>query len=163
MNKYLIVLSLLLASCVTQRRCLERFPPQIVTRDSIVERIVTVYHDTIITVKLPADTVWKEVDLDSLLAPLVAENKYAKAVAEVYKNKLKLTLVQKDTEIAFKLDSARKETSYWKEKWETDKQTVTVETKYIPGVYRAAFWILLGEVLIIVLYILYKVFKPKIL
>ena len=155
-----LILLLLLSSCVTQKRCLERYPPQNITKDSIIIREVTVYRDTIITVRLPGDTVMVEQDLDSLMAPLISENKYAKAIAEVYKNKLRVTLIQKESEISFKLDSAYKQTLYWKERWETDKQTIVNEVRYTPGIYKIALGGWIGIIFLLVLFILYKVFKP---
>jgi len=152
---------LLLSSCVTQKRCLERFPPAPMTvKDSIIIKEVTIYRDTIITVHLPGDTVLITQDIDSLIQPLIAESKYARAIAEVYKNKLKLTLIQKESEITFKLDSAFKETKYWKEKWMNEKQVIVKETKYTPGIYKIALGGWIGIIILIVLFVLYKVFKP---
>jgi len=49
------LLILFLASCVTQKRCLQKFPPQIVTKDSIVVKDTTIY--VTVTDVVPADAV----------------------------------------------------------------------------------------------------------
>lgn len=87
------VLLLCLASCVTQKRCLQKFPPQIVTKDSIVIK------DTVITVRLvkipiPGDKVTLH---DSIPCPDVQYHKEIKSPsgrtsAKVDINKGKLTV-----------------------------------------------------------------------
>jgi hypothetical protein len=148
-----------LTSCITQQRCFERFPPVSSVHDSIIYRERTVYRDTIITIKIPADTVRITQDIDSLIRPLVAENKYAKAIAEVYKNKLRLTLVQKDSEITVKLDSARKQTEYWQERWRTDRQVVTVQVRHRTFIDKIFTPIGLLVVLVIMVYVVIKALK----
>jgi hypothetical protein len=86
------VLLLSLASCVTQKRCLQKFPPQIVTKDSIVVKDTTVYvtlRDTI-----PGDSVLLD---DSIPCPDVQYHKEVKSpsgrtTAKVDINKGKLTV-----------------------------------------------------------------------
>lgn len=86
------ILLLTLASCVTQKRCLQKFPPQIVTKDSIVVKDTTVYvtlRDTI-----PGDSV---VLHDSIPCPDVQFHKEVKSpsgrtTAKVDINKGKITV-----------------------------------------------------------------------
>lgn len=55
-GKYLfIAIIAVLSGCATQRRCFEKFPPQVITRDSIIQKDTTIYRDTAITI--PGDTV----------------------------------------------------------------------------------------------------------
>jgi|GEM_PF-4442597 hypothetical protein len=133
-TKAIIVLTalLLVSSCATEKRCLEKWPPLLVIKDSVIVRVNTIYRDTVIFIKLPPDTIRVEQNIDSLMNPLIAESKYAKAVADIYKNRLRLTLTQFDTIIQFKLDSANRVTLFWKEMWETEKQTVIVKDRYTP-------------------------------
>ena len=128
-------------------------------RDSIIVKEVTIYRDTIITVRIPGDTIELAQDIDSILEPLIAENKYAKAIAEVYKNKLRVTLIQKETEINFKLDSAFKQTEYWKERWLTNKQVVIKEVKYTSFLNKVFTPVGIMLVIFILVYIILKTLK----
>src|SRR5215831_9699124 len=68
------VLLLSLASCITQKRCLQKFPPQIVTKDSVVVKDTTLYvtlRDTI-----PGDSVLLH---DSIPCPDVQYHKEVKS------------------------------------------------------------------------------------
>lgn len=86
------VLLLSLASCITQKRCLQKFPPQIVTKDSIVVKDSMVYvtfRDTI-----PGDSVLLQ---DTIPCPDVQYHKEVKSpsgrtTAKVDINKGKLTV-----------------------------------------------------------------------
>lgn len=57
MKKIIMVgaILLLLASCVTQRKCFEKFPPQIITKDSVVFKDTTIYVKQ--KIFIPGDTV----------------------------------------------------------------------------------------------------------
>jgi len=64
-GKYLfIAIIAVLSGCATQRRCFEKFPPQVITKDSIIQKDTTIYRDTTITI--PGDTVIIE---DSIPCP----------------------------------------------------------------------------------------------
>lgn len=58
MKKYLLLamVIIIITGCVTKRRCMEKFPPSIVTEDSVTISEKIVYKDSIIT--LPADSSW---------------------------------------------------------------------------------------------------------
>ncbi|KAA8483764.1 hypothetical protein BDE36_1770 [Arcticibacter tournemirensis] len=49
--------SLLYASCVTERACNRKFPPQTFTKDSIIERTTVEYRDTTIYDTVPGEQV----------------------------------------------------------------------------------------------------------
>ena len=51
-----IILMILLQGCVTQNACNRKFPPSVLTKDSIVHSVEYVNHDTTITI--PADSAW---------------------------------------------------------------------------------------------------------
>lgn len=99
------VLLLSLASCITQKRCLQKFPPQIVTKDSIVIKDTTVYitlRDTI-----PGDSVLLH---DSIPCPDVQYHKEVKSPsgrtsAKVDINKGKLTVDCKTDSLNRVIDS----------------------------------------------------------
>ena len=94
----------LLSACVTQQKCQRKYPPKLITKDSIVPRLIYVpVHDSI-PVYFPPDTI-----RDSVPVPckngkvkdvdLTKENDYAKAHAYTRGGKLYLDLMQKDTTI----------------------------------------------------------------
>jgi len=165
----LIVGMLLLSSCVTQKACDRKFPPQVttivkdsvVTRDSIVEKLVEVpvyiKGDTVIK----SDTVWR--DKTTGLAnskPVYAETDFAKAKAQVVNSQLKLELIQKDSTFKVRTDSLLKEIYHWKELYKS-KDTATIKReRYIPGVYNVFALIGLLYVIITILYFIFK-FKDK--
>lgn len=101
---------LILSGCVTQKRCLLKFPPQTDTiRSSVIE-----YRDTTVTVSITADTVIKYEDVImpfdiTKIKPAIAETEYARAEAMLLENnsdyKLQLTLQQKSKQIEYRLDS----------------------------------------------------------
>lgn len=54
--RLLLFLSIVLfTSCVTQKRCAEKYPPEVSVKDSIIEKEVITYRDT--TIIIPGDTV----------------------------------------------------------------------------------------------------------
>ena len=97
-----------MTSCITERKCNQRYPPKVIVKDSIVVKNVevvvydTIYikADTIIT----SDTVYKDVVTGLLTSNKVySETEYAKAWAQVIDSKLFLNLIQNDTMIANKI------------------------------------------------------------
>jgi hypothetical protein len=139
-----ILLIALLMGCATEKRCLKKYPPQL-ERDTTVESVV-VYDDTIIYVRIPGDTTINEVTIlmpspRPKIEPVTAEVSLAWAEARVMEDKLRLTLVQKDSILEFKLDSAIRASS------DTIriKDIRIIEQKVQPkwfAFFRAGFWIL---------------------
>jgi hypothetical protein len=152
----LILLALTLVGCVTQKRCNEKFPPQTITitKDSIVEKEKIVLKDTVVTRTIPGDTVHQ---IDTVISnkgivnskKLYAETSLAKASAYVYKSKLYLELIQKDTTLEFKLDSVIQEATYWKEKYQNSSTVVIKETSKSPWYVKVLAWI--GSVCLVVM------------
>jgi hypothetical protein len=142
-----IVILLSLASCVTQKRCYQKFPPQVVTirHDSIVIKDSLVYRDRLVPYKIPGDTVWKEKPIPGIpekinVPPMKLENLYAEAQAWIENSMLKMSLRQKDQVINFRLDSADKERSHWEYLYKNEKQTITLP----PVKYTPKFWLITG-------------------
>jgi len=111
---FILAIAILFGGCATQKRCWEKFPPEIKT-DTIVHT-ETVYVDTTIYVELPGeiDTVEVPVHIIDTVPgePIVvtyeeakAKTDFAEARAWVENSKLKLELIQKDSLIVVKLDS----------------------------------------------------------
>lgn len=63
-----------ITSCITQKKCFEKFPPQIITKDSIVVKDTVIYRDTTIT--LPGDTLQIN---DTIPCPNVNINRVVKS------------------------------------------------------------------------------------
>lgn len=147
-------------SCVTQRKCLNKFPPVVEIKDSIVYKEKIIIRDTIVTIKLPADTIQTEVQIPVIrvLAPVTVESKYAKATASIdfVKEKIRLVLIQKDTEIQIRIDSAIREAKYWRDRYVKDHQKVIVNVPYTPKIMKWSAWFGWFCAVIILLYIAYR-------
>lgn len=76
MKKIIIggLILLLGSSCLTQKRCLERFPPQILTKDSIILKDTTIYIP--VKIKVPGDSVHL---IDTIPCPDVEYHKEVKS------------------------------------------------------------------------------------
>jgi hypothetical protein len=140
----LIICIVILAGCATQKRCLEKFPPQMV-HDTVTTKSI-IYKDTTVYVEIPGETVIKEVPIllpmpMPEIEPVRAEVELAQAEAKLLKNKLRLTLIQKDSILEFKLDSAIRvnaDTIRIKDLKIIEKP---VDPKWYPF-FKAGFWIL---------------------
>ena len=85
-----LIFALAATSCATQKRCLEKWPPQIDPIDTVVVTHVkdtTIYRDTTITIRIPADTVRDTVKIEAKpkseysADTARSETEYAKATA----------------------------------------------------------------------------------
>lgn len=52
---YILSLTICIASCVTQQRCNDKFPPQIIVKDSTILKDTTYYKDT--AIQVPGTTI----------------------------------------------------------------------------------------------------------
>ena len=144
MKILIIILSiLLLSSCVTKRKCDRRFPPQVITeyKDSIIYENIVFYHDSIIEVVLPNDTVviTKYIYLESgeliNIDTIIVEEGIIGAMAWITNSNLKVIAYVSDSTIFYKLDSIRKESLILeKQISSTHKQTIR-DVEFIP------FWV----------------------
>jgi len=153
------VLLLSLASCVTQKRCLQKFPPQIVTKDSIIVK------DTVISIRLvkipiPGDSV---VLHDSIPCPDVQFHKEVKSpsgrtTAKVDINKGKLTVDCKVDSLNRVIDSLQIKLKT------TESYHSQVKTVEVPVVkYKAPgwAWFLLGAALLFIGITIYRMTNIK--
>jgi len=144
MRKYILVIlavvALFATSCVTQKKCNNKFPPQTITitKDSIVTKDSVVYKPLEVLVYIKGDTITKHdtvyVDKKTGLVnskPIYVETEFAKAKAQVINSKLNLELIQKDSTFKVKTDSLLKEIYHWKEKYNSvvSNRVVTKEIK----------------------------------
>ena len=97
------------------------------------------------------------------ILPLTVENTYSIASAWIENSKLKLQLTTKQQVIDRLLLNAERDATHWKEKYITDKRTEIVEVKFTPKWVKTLAWIGAISILLILLFIAYKVFKPKFL
>ena len=164
----IVIVSSCLLSCVTQRRCLQKFPLSVDT--TIVHKVVIkdsiVFKDTIVEYLLPG-----EIYVDSIFIdcpeppkPYIADTvrvstQFAMASAWFDGRNIQLKLVQPDTTLQIRLDNALKESYHWKSEYEKEKLTKTQQIKYIPTIYRIAFWIVLGQILSVIGYGVLKFLK----
>lgn len=95
MKKIILLILILIVSysCVTQKRCNQKFPPEVITKDSIVYRTNTIIKDSIIYIKVPIEigTIEGNVNCDSLGAQMkkvTIDNKRLKMTIEVINGKL---------------------------------------------------------------------------
>lgn len=160
---FILVVVLLLSSCATVKRCQEKFPAKTV-RDTINTTQI-VYHDTVITIQLPGDTVLTTMKIKLpcpekvpvALRPIstdtvVARTNLAEAKSWLMGTKIKLQLIQFDTTITRKLDSAKMEVNRL--------QKITEQQKtYVPVVKKKSFkhGFIVGAISMIVFLILLKV------
>jgi hypothetical protein len=166
-----IILAILLTqSCVTQKKCSQRFPARNDTiriehtRDSII------YKDTVITLEIPGEIRINSVEIPCPEVPgyipkkVYAETSYAKASAWWDYPSIKLKLEQKDTTLQIRLDNAIKEMYYWKSLYE--KLHITpAPVEVIPKIYKQAMSICIFIFAVVFLWLGWKAygfFKPKI-
>lgn len=147
----LILLIIFAQGCVTQKRCLKRFPPATDTTTTIVIRDSVVYRDTIIYVAIPGRVI-----VDSVIIPCPpplptyipdtakVETDYATAKAWWSYPVIKVELNQKPLNLSFKLDSALRDAYHWKSEYE--RVTQVIKEKYVPK--WITFFAITGGVLI---------------
>ena len=143
----------LLASCVTQRRCMEKYPP--VPVDTVtVEN--TVYKDTTFYVQLPADTLRDTVELVLPCPPppdfvkvATVENRFAKATAKIVRGRLTVELMIKDAVLEKHIDSL----AVARTKTVTITNNVVIEKKVIPPFYKACLYVSIAFFILFVIFI----------
>ena len=159
-----LVLFVFMSSCVTQRRCMNRFPPQ---RDTVIVETVkdsVVYKDTTVFINIPGAT---RIDSVPIPCPEIAsytpkrvnvETSLARASAWWDPPNIKLELIQKDTTIERRLNNALKEAYYWKSKYE--QVTIIPEpVRYIPKIYKQALSICIFIFAVAFAFMGWKVYK----
>lgn len=147
-------------SCVTERKCLQKFPCGSDTIQVTTVKDSVVYRDTTIFVTIKGET---RIDSVFIPCPEVAgyvpdtvkvETNYAKAWAWWQFPNIRLKLEDKDTTLRFQLDNAVREEWHWRNEY----LKVVREKKVIPKFYEACVWILGGEILFIILFFLLRRF-----
>ena len=101
MNKLLLIaiLCIFFTGCVTQRACLDKFPPQVGVTDTVV------YRDTVYFFRTDTDTVWA---VASWMDTVSVDGDLVIGQAWVARDSIYLKIIQKDTVIQWR-DSVRVE------------------------------------------------------
>jgi hypothetical protein len=151
---FVAVLVSLTSSCVTQRRCMQKYPPIPVTADTVE---IVAYRDTIIYVTLPADTITDSVtvvmpcpEADGFKSDTVrVSNDLANAKAWISENYLRVQLRINEKTLALKIDSAVRAST----KTITIVKNVVVEKRVVPVFYRATLFVSIILILLFVVII----------
>lgn len=93
------------SSCVTRKRCAEKFPPQIVTKDSIIEKEIITYRDTTITVPGDSVQIHDSIPCPDVVYKKTATSKGGKTTATVSINRGKLSVSCKTDSLRAVVDS----------------------------------------------------------
>lgn len=172
MKKSLLFIGLImvmLSSCVTQRRCNEKFPPieTYTSKDSTYVKDSIVYQQVEVPVYIKGDTVLKNdtVYRDWFTGlinskPVYAETTFAKAKAQVTNGKLSLELIQRDSLFNVKSDSLIKVAYYWKTRLIQERTTAVINKKYIPPFYKITSFMGLFLLTVLVVYFIFR-FRNK--
>jgi len=136
--------------------CSPKVIKETITKDSIIYKEKISYRDTTIYRFIQGDTVFKTtvvyIDKNTGLInskKLYAFTSLAEASAWVLNSHLYLNLIQKDTTIEIRLDSALKEASYWKERYLNSATVLTKETFKSPWYMKVLAWI--GSISLVVI------------
>lgn len=156
--KILFFISLIIgfSSCITQKRCLQKFPPHITTKDSIVIKDSTIYRDTTITIPGDSVQIHDSIPCPDVLYHKEAKSKTGRTTAVIDINKGKLTVNCKTDSLQHRIDSLQTKIRSL-EKYHT-------EVKMIPGAERIKYkvplwcWVLLCANLIFIAWRLRKPF-----
>ena len=160
MKYSILILIVLLSGCVTQNKCLFKFPPP--PPDTIHTTSIE-WRDTTIYRYLEGETVYDSIIIEKLIdrkiyvpyTSVYAETLLAEATASVQGNKLKLELIQRDSLFAFLLDSAIKASHDSITIKQPYIKEVPVKTKY-QEIVSIAVWIFLGLFLFTLLFLILR-------
>ncbi len=160
---FIILAFALFSSCITERKCAEKYPTEIITKDSIVIKEIikeVIIHDTVF---IAADTVHASDTVfirDGLLysLPVHAYVDYANAKAQVVNSKILLELIQNDTAIARLL----KENIIVEEKEVYKTETIIKKVWVVHWYDKAARWIAGIFLLAILVMVAIKIIKTYI-
>ena len=169
----IIILSIVACSCTTLDRCNRLYPPveSSIVKDSIVTKTITEYKDSLIYLQLDPDTVTlisthyisdpEDPEL-IYIDTIFTQNKFSEAFAWVDQSKLGLSLLQKDTTLQFRLDSAVRESTHWNELYHTELKKEVKVVRYIPKFFRfcSYYFYITATALVILLIVKLKKFLP---
>jgi hypothetical protein len=131
-------------SCATQKRCNKKYPPQVITSDSVITNTITIYRDTTIYVYLPGDTVRDtiEVVVKEGIAnsrPSIHETDLSWSKAQVVDGRLIHELIQKDSVLARVIDNAIRESAIITDR--TRIETKIIEKNFVSSWQWFQIWL----------------------
>lgn len=159
----IILLAMFSVSCVTQKTCNKKYPPQvtIITKDSIVVKDSVVYKLIDVPVYIKGDTIVKSdtiilKDGNNLInsEPIYVETKFAKAIAQIKDSNINLKLIQKDT--LFQVQILAKEAFYWKEKYNKEVNKEVITKKYVPKFYIVTSYAGIISLVLLIIWVIFK-------
>ena len=160
----IVLTTLALSGCATQKRCYEKWSMKPDTITKVVSRDSLIYRDTTIIYHLPGDTVVSEVLIpcpppppDFIPDTAKVETDFALAKAWWSYPKIKLYLEQKDKYLRLELDSALRESWHWRYEYLQVKQVL--KEKYVPVIYKQALLICIFIFVVFIGWFLVKILR----
>ena len=138
MNKLLLIaiLCIFFTGCVTQRACLDKFPPQVGVKDTVV------YRDTVYFFRTDTDTVWA---VASWMDTVSVDGDLVIGQAWVARDSIYLKIIQKDTVIQ------------WRDSVRVEIKEVT-KTVQLPPEYNGKLWqyIMLASIILVGIFLIMR-------
>ena len=138
MNKLLLIaiLCIFATGCVTQRACLDKFPPQVGVVDTVV------YRDTVYFFRTDTDTVWA---VASWMDTVSVDGDLVIGQAWVARDSIYLKIIQKDTVIQ------------WRDSVRVEIKEVT-NTVQLPPEYNGKLWqyIILASIILVGIFLIMR-------
>lgn len=169
-NFILILLIVVSSSCVTQKKCTNKFPPtesfriETVTKDSVVYRDTTIYvnvpgKEVIIEkpVEVKSPTTGKPIETLVDIDTMSINNYYYTALAWVNNSIMGMQLTPK-------IEMFELQTKYmqlYKIKDTKSEKEIVREVKVVPRLYKIAFIIVVLEIIIVLMYLCIRAFFKR--
>ena len=160
----MIVMSILMIGCVTQKRCNELYAPQAILQTKYIEKEKIVYRDTVIYREIPGKEVRVEIPVEVktpygvpiktpvFIDTMMIQNDYAMAFAWVNNSVMGMQLNTKPQKFQFDLKN-----QYLYSYLEKGNQETKVEIReVVPLIYKISLGILILQLIFLVLYLLWK-------
>lgn len=138
MNRLLLIAILCISftGCVTQRACLDKFPPQVGVTDTVV------YRDTVYFFRTDTDTIWA---VSSWMDTVSVDGDLVIGQAWVARDSIYLKIIQKDTVIQ------------WRDSVRVEIKEVT-KTVQLPPEYNGKLWqyIILAFIILVGIFLIMR-------
>jgi hypothetical protein len=152
------VTAMLFASCTTAKKCAAKFPPQIITVDSLVQHDTTIYRDTII--RIPGERVTVIQYLKDTTQAIDTTVKNGKTSIRLQLSKGKLSATCNADSLQLVINNL---TTIIKDRQRFKSQTVKVPYPVIEyKVPKWCWWLLAGNILAAILFVLWLMYKVQI-
>lgn len=147
---FLLPVLLFFAACNPCKRLARRCPPEIITKDSIIERETVEYRDTTLFVHIPGQHIIDSIPIPcpdpvpGTTTPGIFPNKLtvyghlATASGWVQQSKLYLELTEKDTLLPVKLENAIRDRDRWREAYHNKDTTIHITPSWWQRMF---FWL----------------------